>query len=139
MHCISLRPTTWAGTVVHLICPMTQQAYLFIAITCTCTCLCDCEKLSVQCAQGLMFAHDGVARSKQPKPQQQQQQQNHRAGAGGGKTSSKQETDRDILYERASQYGEDSIKIVRLQKTAEPLVRTYMYSRGCAVQCTVAV
>lgn len=28
----------------------------------------------------------------------------------------------EYLYDHASQYGEDSIKIVRIQKTAEPLV-----------------
>jgi len=29
----------------------------------------------------------------------------------------------EYLYDHASQYGEDSIKIVRIQKTAEPLVQ----------------
>lgn len=30
--------------------------------------------------------------------------------------------ERRYLYERVSQYGDESIKIVRLQKTADPLV-----------------
>ena len=30
--------------------------------------------------------------------------------------------ERQYLYERASQYGDENIKIVRLQKTADPLV-----------------
>jgi len=30
--------------------------------------------------------------------------------------------ERECLYERASQYGDENIKIVRLQKTADPLV-----------------
>ena len=34
--------------------------------------------------------------------------------------------EREYLYERASQYGEDSIKIVRLQKTADPLVSEHL-------------
>ncbi len=37
--------------------------------------------------------------------------------------------EREYLYERASQYNEDSIKIVRLQKTADPLVSKD--STGC--------
>lgn len=40
------------------------------------------------------------------------------------------EDEREYLYERASQYGEESIKIVRLQKTADPLVRTTDGKRG---------
>ena len=31
--------------------------------------------------------------------------------------------ERQYLYERASQYGDENIKIVRLQKTADALVR----------------
>ncbi len=37
-------------------------------------------------------------------------------------STSNEDDEREYLYERASQYGEDSIKIVRLQKTADPLV-----------------
>lgn len=35
-----------------------------------------------------------------------------------------EDDEREYLYERASQYGEDSIKIVRIQKTADPLGAT---------------
>ena len=37
-------------------------------------------------------------------------------------TTTNEDDEREYLYERASQYNEDSIKIVRLQKTADPLV-----------------
>ena len=32
------------------------------------------------------------------------------------------EDEREYLYERSSQYGDENIKIVRIQKSAEPLV-----------------
>lgn len=54
-----------------------------------------------------MVSHDGVARFRQRAP----------------KPVAEDDHQRDYLYERASQYGEESIKIVRLQKTADPLVR----------------
>jgi MAGUK p55 subfamily protein 5 len=38
--------------------------------------------------------------------------------------SSADEDEREYLYERASQYGDENIKIVRLQKTADPLGAT---------------
>jgi len=37
--------------------------------------------------------------------------------------SAEDKDERQYLYERASQYGDENIKIVRLQKTADPLVR----------------
>jgi len=33
--------------------------------------------------------------------------------------------ERQYLYERASQYGDENIKIVRLKKTADPLVCSF--------------
>ena len=53
-----------------------------------------------------MYAHDNVAEQK----------------AEPSKTTNADD-EREYLYERASQYGQDSIKIVRLQKTADPLVK----------------
>lgn len=41
---------------------------------------------------------------------------------GGEEGQGVEEGEREFLYERASQYGEESIKIVRLNKTSEPLV-----------------
>ena len=55
-----------------------------------------------------MFAHDKVAGQKAAPPK-----------------ATTEDDERDYLYERASQYGEESIKIVRLQKTADPLVRIH--------------
>ncbi len=52
-----------------------------------------------------MYAHDRIAAQKaQPA------------------VTANADDEREYLFERASQYGEESIKIVRLQKTAEPLV-----------------
>ena len=53
-----------------------------------------------------MFCHDKVAEQKSEPP----------------KTTT-EDDEREYLYERASLYGEESIKIVRLQKSADPLVR----------------
>ena len=79
-----------------------------------------------------MKAHDGVARSRQPRQAT--------STSGSSMASSKkaaharQDSEREYLYERASQYGEESIKIVRLQKTAEPLVSVaYIWVR-CLVK-----
>lgn len=58
-------------------------------------------------SQGLLYSHDKLA-SKQM------------AAPVGGSTEADDE--REYLYERASQYGEESIKIVRIKKTADPLV-----------------
>lgn len=38
--------------------------------------------------------------------------------------TAEEDDEREYLYERASEYGEDSIKIVRIQKTADPLGAT---------------
>ena len=56
--------------------------------------------------QGLLYTHDKVAIQKSQQP----------------KATPTDDDERDYIYERASQYGEESIKIVRLQKTADPLV-----------------
>ncbi|ELU16312.1 hypothetical protein CAPTEDRAFT_170320, partial [Capitella teleta] len=54
--------------------------------------------------KALMFCHDKVAAQKAEPP----------------KTTT-EDDEREYLYERASLYGEESIKIVRLQKSADPL------------------
>jgi len=61
--------------------------------------------MTVFCVQGLLTAHDKVAQQK----------------AVPTKTTT-DDDDTEYITERASQYGEESIKIVRLQKTADPLV-----------------
>ena len=58
--------------------------------------------------QGLLTAHDKVVQQK----------------AVPAKTTTA-EDESEYILERASQYGEESIKIVRLQKTADPLVRPH--------------
>ena len=67
-----------------------------------------CHVTDRSCLQGVLLAHDRVAAQQ--------------AAAPAHGASSDDENEREYLYERASQYGEDSIKIVRLQKTADPLV-----------------
>ena len=64
--------------------------------------------------QALMTAHDGAAR---------QSAASQRSRVQPARTATKPDTDGNFLIERVLQYGEDSIKIVRLQKTSEPLVR----------------
>ena len=64
--------------------------------------------------QALMTAHDGAAR---------QSAASQRSRVQPTRTAAKPDTDGNFLIERVLQYGEDSIKIVRLQKTSEPLVR----------------
>lgn len=56
--------------------------------------------------QQLLVAHDAVA---------------HQIAETRQKIAAK-EAEHEYLYERASQYGEESIRIVRLVKGAEPLV-----------------
>lgn len=55
----------------------------------------------------MLMAHDLVA---------------YQVGESRGKLAEK-EAEHEFLYERASQYGEESIRIVRLVKGSEPLVR----------------
>ena len=55
--------------------------------------------------QSLMHTHDKVAEQKAEPTK-----------------STTDDDEREYLYERASTYGEESIKVVRLQKTADPLV-----------------
>jgi|SRR6218665_3789268 len=57
--------------------------------------------------QSLLFTHDQcVVLKREPLVQ----------------VTAEEDDEREYLYERASEYGEDSIKIVRIQKTADPLV-----------------
>jgi hypothetical protein len=48
--------------------------------------------------------------------------------------SATDEDEREYLYERASQYGDENIKIVRIQKTADPLVSLFFLA--VSYQCT---
>ena len=54
----------------------------------------------------LMYTHDHVATNR----------------ARLSASAPNEDDDQEYLYERVSQYNADSIKIVRLHKTAEPLV-----------------
>lgn len=58
--------------------------------------------------KGLLFTHDKCVQLKKEQLP----------------PSDNEDHERDYLYERASQYGEDSIKIVRIQKTTDPLGAT---------------
>ena len=66
-----------------------------------------------------MYAQDKVADQKAAPPK-----------------ATTEDDERDYLYERASQYGEESIKIVRLQKTADPLVSFQISPRAFVCTCT---
>ena len=61
-----------------------------------------------------MSAHDAAAR----------QAATQRAKPEPARAAAKPDADGNLLIERVLQYGEDSIKIVRLQKTSEPLGAT---------------